>query len=210
MDVNDPTNPIILGSGPLVGYAMRALTYAGNYAVVISGWGGGGGGGYLNIYGEVPRYLKICQDSCNSGVLLATTSSSVPINLSKGSTMDLVACYNVANDCSDASGNVTTSATWSEGGNATISLDPSINPALLRADNVGTEGISASYLSQTASITFNVFCNDVARCNSQGEEVCIGGQVNVAGPDACGNVNFSCPGKKSCGMEIKNFREINP
>jgi hypothetical protein len=78
-------------------------------------------------------------------------------SLVQGSSQDLVACYNTAADCSDPSGDVTTttpSAVWIESNvplNA-ISLSLAAGKKRVTGNAAGTESFTAAYSGQTATM----------------------------------------------------------
>ncbi len=112
-------------------------TLTSTYTITCTGPGGSGSDSVTVNLGDS---LKICESSCSSGLL----RSGQNFSMASGSTRNLVACYNSANDCSNPSGNVTALSTWTEGGNPTISLSGT-NPKTVTASTGGTENITATY-----------------------------------------------------------------
>ncbi len=144
--------------------------------------------------------LKICQNSCSGGIEPPSSFS-----LNRYDTKNLVACYNDAASCTDATGDVTTSATWSEGGGNTVSLGGS-SLKTLTADNVGTESIQASYSGNTVTRSVTVTCTDSGACqrDSRSQSLCQKDTFNVT--DNCGQVQ-NCTGEKTCDY---NWKEVAP
>lgn len=145
--------------------------------------------------------LKICENSCSS-------SFEPPANflMTQGSTKSLVACYNSAVGCTDASGNVTSWAIWSENTSSNVVTLTSANPKLLTATQNGTEGISASYGGQTVNRVVTVTCVDGGACqrDSRSQSLCAADTFTTT--DSCG-ATVTCNGSKSCDY---NWKEVTP
>ena len=144
--------------------------------------------------------LKICQNSCSSNI---EPPSAFSMNV--GDTKNLVACFNDAASCTNATGDVTTSATWTEGGNSTVSLSGT-NPKTLTATNSGTESIQATYSGNTVTRSVTVTCTDSGACqrDSRSQSLCQKDTFNVT--DNCGQVQ-NCTGEKTCDY---NWKEVAP
>lgn len=149
--------------------------------------------------------LKVCQNSCSSGVQRGNTSSTQSFTLSRGGTQNLVACFNPSSGCSNSSGNVTGSTTWAEGGSNVVSLSGT-NPKTVSGDNTGSENISATYNSQTANMNVTVTCIPSVNCsNAPGKDnYCQSESFSV--DNGCG-VNITCNGTKTCDY---NWKEVAP
>lgn len=144
--------------------------------------------------------LKICEGSCSSSIEPPSSFTMV-----QGSTKNLVACFNDAVGCSDPSGDVTPSATWGEGGSNVVSLSGTA-PKVLTATEQGSEGISASYSSQTVNKTATVTCTDSGACarDPRSQDLCASDTFTTV--DACGTT-VNCNGSKSCDY---NWKEVAP
>ena len=149
--------------------------------------------------------LKVCQNSCSSGALRGSTSSTGSFTLPRGGSQNLVTCFNTSLDCSDATGDVTGSTTWSEGGGNAISLSGT-SPKLVTGDNRGTEGISADYSGQTANTSVTVTCIPTVSCNNApvAGNYCQNESFSV--DNGCGSI-ITCNGTKTCNY---NWKEVAP
>lgn len=150
--------------------------------------------------------LKVCENSCSSGRLRGDVNSTRSFTLAQGGSQNLVACWNASADCSNGSGNVTSSATWNENsGSNVVSLSGS-DPKAVTANSSGTEGISASYSGQTNNINVTVTCLPTIDCsNAPGRENhCANETYNV--DNGCG-VSIVCNGTKTCNY---NWKEVSP
>ena len=125
--------------------------------------------------------------------------------MTQGSTRNLVSCYNDATTCTDPTGNVTSSTTWTEGGGNPISLTNS-DPKTLNATERGTESFQASYNSSSTTKTVTVTCTDAGACSrdSRSQTLCANETFTIT--DACGDTT-TCNGAKSCDY---NWKEIAP
>jgi hypothetical protein len=168
----------------------------------------------------VTMTLKICQNSCSSNIEPPSSFS-----MSKNDTKNLVACYNSATDCTDSTGDVTTSATWTEGGGNPVTLSQifaeekeswfrklinKVSAASLvmrlRADNAGTESIQASYGGNTVARSVTVTCTDSGACQRDGRSQSLCAKDNFTVTNNCGVVE-SCAGEKTCDY---NWKEVTP
>jgi hypothetical protein len=145
--------------------------------------------------------LKICENSCSSSIEPPSSFTMV-----QGSTKNLVACYNDVVGCSDPSGNVTPSATWNENTGSNIVTLTNSDPKLLTATSQGSEGISASYNSQTVNRNITVTCTDAGACSRdpRSQSLCAADTFTVT--DSCGTTQ-TCNGVKSCDY---NWKEVAP
>lgn len=151
--------------------------------------------------------LKVCQNSCSSGIQRGNTSSTQSLSLAQGSSQNLVACWNTTTNCSNPTGNVTASATWGENaGSNVVSLSGS-DPKTVSANAPGSEGISASYSGQTANITVNVLCVPSVTCASSGQGANYCETQTYSVDNGCGTT-LTCNGTKNC--DGFNWREVAP
>lgn len=149
--------------------------------------------------------LKICQGNCGSGALRGSTTNTGSFLLARGGTQNLVTCFNSSAGCSDSTGDVTSSTSWSEGGSNVISLSGT-SPKVVTGDNSGTEGISASYSGQTANTNITVTCLPTVTCdNAPGaSNYCQNDSFSV--DNGCG-ATITCNGTKTCNY---NWKEVAP
>lgn len=149
--------------------------------------------------------LKVCQNSCSSGVQRGNVNTTQSFTLAQGGVQNLVACYNPAPNCTDSTGDVTTSTAWSETPSNTVSLSGT-NPKVVTGNQAGTEGISASYNSQTNNMSVTVTCVPTVSCdNAPGREnYCQDQPFEV--DNGCG-INITCNGTKTCDY---NWKEVAP
>lgn len=168
----------------------------------------------FTVFSSEPN-LKICEDSCNNGgsPKAVSTGSSAEIAMRKGDTKNLRACYNTETSCVDtlSTADITTNpvATWSESGGNSISLSSVPPDRILKAENVGSESISVSYLGKAAVLNVNVICLDDTRCDRDpaGDGICSGVKYNSTTNDNCGNTDFECTGRKNCTRQISDYIE---
>lgn len=149
--------------------------------------------------------LKVCQNSCSSGIQRGNISSTQSFTLAQGGTQNLVACFNPATGCTDASGNVTSSATWNETSANTVTLSGS-SPRVVTGNQAGTEAISASYSGQTNNMDVTVTCVPTISCdNAPGRENYCKDQPFDT-DNGCG-ITITCNGTKTCDY---NWKEVAP
>ncbi len=149
--------------------------------------------------------LKLCQSNCSSGILRGANGAAGSFTLAQGGTQTLVTCFNASSTCNDASGDVTESASWSEGGGNVISLS-GVSPKTVSGDNAGGESVSATYSGQTATSNVTVTCLPTVSCaNAPGQGNYCEGQTFTV-DNGCG-VSITCNGTKSCNY---NWREVAP
>jgi hypothetical protein len=161
---------------------------------------GPGGTTTKNISVTIQPTLKICQNSCSSNI-----EPPASFSMNRFDTRNLVACHNDAVSCTDATGDVTTSATWTEGGGNPVSLGGS-SPRTLSADNVGTESIQASYSGNTVTRSVTVTCTDSGACQRDSRSQSLCQKDNFTVVDNCG-VTENCTGEKTCDY---NWKEVTP
>ncbi len=148
----------------------------------------------------VTMTLKICQNSCSSAI-----EPPASFSMNRFDTKNLVACYNDADGCTSATGDITTSAIWTEGGGNPVSLGGS-SPRILSADNVGTESIQASYSGNTVTRSVTVTCTDGGACQRDGRSQSLCQKDSFTVTDNCGQVQ-NCTGEKTCDY---NWKEVAP
>jgi hypothetical protein len=143
--------------------------------------------------------LKICENSCSSGI-----EPPASFTMIQGTNKTLRACSNNATSCTDGTGDVTGSVTWSDGGTAPVT----IVGGFLTAVTSGIEGISAfdPASSQTVSKTVTVTCTDPGACSRDGRTINLCQSDAFTVVDNCG-VTQNCNGTKSCDF---NFKEVAP
>lgn len=154
---------------------------------------------------NLTNFLKVCQSSCSSGILRGNTSGSGSFTLARGGSQSLVTCFNPSAGCSEASGDVTGSTSWSEGGSNVVSLGGT-SPKVVTGDNSGTESVSASYSGQTASTNVTVTCLPTVSCSNAPNtgNYCQNQSFNV--DNGCG-ATITCNGTKTCDY---NWKEVAP
>lgn len=174
--------------------------YGWNGETVGTGANGAEGLGWIDFSKAslLPSNLKICINSCDSGMLIAKNSSRT---MAVGNSLNLKACFNASANCDTATGDITASAIWNENNIPDNAVSWSgANPKTLTANNLGTEGVSASYNSQTSGFAVTVvpLCVCDTGCEA---DFCSG----VDCRDNCGNL--VCPGTKNCDA---NWKEVTP
>ncbi len=172
------------------------------YTITCTGPGGiGSDSVVITVAGGPVNSLKICENSCSSGLQRSGSSFA----MATGSTRNLVACWNTASDCSDGSGNVSPSTAWGEGGGSAISLSGS-NPKVVTAGSSGSESVSATYSGNSASTTISVTCVPSVTCGTapEGLNHCPADTYTVG--DGCG-ATLTCNGRRACDF---NWKEVAP
>lgn len=180
-----------------------------DFDTFASGSGGNGGNGAVVIEPScgIPSTLKICKDSCNSAIPRGLGGSTTTFSLAQYTSEDLVACYNPAPDCSDASGDVTASTTWTETNTPSnaISLSTVLGKKRVTGDTASTENFTATYSGATATMTVAVSCNPTVFCSSQVADYCLGETFTI--PDNGCGAPSDCIGTNSCDY---NWIEVAP
>ncbi len=165
-----------------------------------------GGSASASVTVNLNKFLKICEDSCNS------LKDSTDVTMNQNQTKHLKACYNpillgAPNKCVNPAGNVTATTVWSK------TSDPN-NVAILSGGDLtsrsrnGVATISASYSAQSAGLTATVICVPTVTCNSLKaitDTYCPEETQNL-GKNDC-EVPISCSGTRKCNF---NFREGTP
>jgi hypothetical protein len=150
--------------------------------------------------------LKLCENSCSAGAgyLRGTSSSTGSLTIAPGNTRNLVACFNPASSCTDGSGNVTSTASWS-GANSSVALSGT-DPRTVTGTSAGSATISASYSGQTANTNVTVSCVPTVSCSNapNAGNYCENETFTI--DNGCG-VMISCNGTKSCNY---NWKEVAP
>ena len=146
--------------------------------------------------------LKMCQDSCDSGI---EPPSSFGLN--RGDIKNLVACYNDAASCTVNTGDLTgdPSCTWAVGGNNFISLSGSA-PKTLKGDNIGTESVQVSCNTDSVTKDVTVSCTDSGACARDGQYKNLCQKDTFTVTDNCGQTQ-TCHGEKTCDY---NWIEVAP
>lgn len=176
-------------------------------------------------YADITRTLKVCQGSCDSGIL---PISGTVIEMAQNNSRGLRACYNVSSLCDDATGDVTDPnpalpipTTWTETSdpNDIVSLNFNSPDQVLsssstnRGDGANGANIEVSHDGQTVSFGVEVFelCS-YYRCGlaseSEDEFSCLydnsdNRNFNVAN-SCCSNANPTSP------CEFENTSSLGP
>lgn len=165
-----------------------------------------GGSAFASVTVNLNKFLKICEDSCDS------LKDATSVTMSQNQTKHLKACYNpillgAQNKCVNPAGNVTATTVWSK------TSDPN-NVAILSGGDLtsrsrnGVATISATYSGQNAGFTATVICVPTVTCNSLKTitDTYCPDVTQSLGKDDC-EVPISCSGTRKCNS---NFRESTP
>ncbi len=193
---------------PLTGTTTFSATQSDTYIIQCTG---PGGTTISSIDVIIQNTLKICQNSCSSGALRGTPTNTGSFTMVQGGTQNLVACFNSASDCTDPSGDVTSSATWNENaGSNVVSLSGSA-PKTVTAGANGTENLSVTYSGQTANTQATVTCvptytQSSCATHPEAQNHCQNEGFTIS-DNGCG-VPVSCSGgTKTCDF---NWKEVAP
>lgn len=197
-------------------YAVMCTPENGAYCVIPTSLDSNGFGAFgcsVTTPAPVPvttSTLKICQNSCDSAFLRGQGGATTRFDLVKGTSQDLVVCYNTADDCSLLSGDVTTDpgTVWNEDTTSnTISLTSGFisNRKRVTGNTPGTENFTAKYSGATATMAVFVTCTPTVTCSSQEATHCTGTTFSI--PDNGCGTSLSCHGKRYCDY---NWKEVAP
>lgn len=153
--------------------------------------------------------LKICENSCDSG--LDRTKPPLPSSFAVdgGSTHILKACYNSAVSCTDASGDVTSAALWNDTNAPGNTISFPSKGTLLAASTTGTENFNVTYSSITQPSTANVTCVPLtcSSAKSVTDTYCQDTTKNTGVSNGCSGT-LTCPGTRTyCDT---NYHEVAP
>jgi hypothetical protein len=156
---------------------------------------------------DANKFLKICQDSCNSGNRLAYK------NIDVGTTVKLKVCYNgEESNCYDSTGtaDVTGSTSWTiVDPNNAIEID-SVNPDYIVRGKTAEKSaaLTAQYSGKSANVTILVncaitpgYCDDPVQANLR-KKTCRGASFK----DNCGG--YSCECKQADCKDCTGWKEL--
>ncbi len=153
-----------------------------------------------------PPTLKICETSCN-GTLDRTGQT---FTVAQNTTRSLTACYNTALACTDASGDVTAAATWTDTNAPQNIISFPVKGSLQAGTPAGTmsENFSVSYLSETKNATAQVTCVPLTCISAKSvtDTYCPEESQDTGVSNGCGST-LNCPGTRFCDT---NYREVEP
>jgi hypothetical protein len=183
------------GAKSLAGGTDNILATVSSDIYTLSSTNGDGTTRTDSIGVNLANTLKICENSCSSGIEPPASFTMV-----QGTTKTLRACINDAVSCTDSSGDITGSVTWSDGGTAPVT----IATGLVTAVTSGTEGIRAfdPATSQTVDRVITVTCTDPGACSRDARTVNLCQSDTFTVVDSCG-VTQDCNGTKSCDFNVK-------
>jgi len=166
------------------------------------------------------KTLKICEDSCDSGIKIADTSSVSSLTiLETDPVKKLVACYNSDNDsnnsCNASTTDDTSTTVWTDNNNpndavSLIGANPASSISLSPNDavDINKERVSATYNGETAA--FDVTVTAVCSCkNCDISDKCVSKTftgTNCPCSDSCA-ADSECASPSSSGP---NWREVAP
>jgi hypothetical protein len=142
------------------------------------------------------KTFKICQNACNQGDV------PNPLGMVQGSTRQLTGCFNDATSCTDASGDVTGTTTWTDTGGPEVS----ISNGLITANQEGSENVTGTYSSSTQTRRVDVSCLAQSCSTSEALKYCT--NETFSWPTGCAvTPTQTCSGSKSCDF---NWKEVAP
>ena len=151
--------------------------------------------------------LKICRDSCNSGIPRGSQSVAGSNTMNTGTFENLVACWNPDMACGTPGASV--SAIWTDGGNATVALSGLDTLKTVTANTAGSESVMATYAGQTATLNVSAVCVPLV-CGVTTKAVtdtyCPDETQDTRVSDGC-SATLTCPGTRYCDT---NFKEVQP
>ena len=182
------------------------VTGTGPYAWTCLGSGGGTDDLSCTAPYVAPPTLKICETSCNGG--LDRTGQTFTMN--QNATKYFTACYNTALACTDASGDVTASAAWTDANAPQNIIAFPAKGELQAGTPTGTmsENFSVSYISEIKSATAQVTCVPLTCLSAKSvtDTYCPEESQNTGVLNGCGST-LTCPGTRFCDT---NYREVTP
>ncbi|MBP5993498.1 MAG: hypothetical protein KA731_01180 [Candidatus Moranbacteria bacterium] len=198
---------VSLDSGTTGSGVPYGVTVAGN---IISGYAWSDELGWID-FGRARiqpgNSLKICRDSCNSGILRGSQSAAGSNTMGTGAVESLVACWNSDVACGMAGASVP--ATWAESGSAAVGLSGPDTLKTVTANAVGSESVTATYVGQTATLNVSVICVPLV-CGAVTKAVtdtyCPDATQDTGVSDNCGGT-LTCPGTRYCDT---NYKEVQP
>lgn len=183
------TPTIVLGTGP---YTWSCL--------------GIGGGTDMSCSAPyvAPPTLKICENSCDS----ALDRTGQTFTMSQSQTKSLKACYNNAVSCTDATGDVTSTALWTDSNAPQNVLSFPSGGTLQSGTTSGSEGFQVVYSGVTKTATVQVSCVPLtcASARSITDTYCAEETRNTGVANGCGST-LTCPGTRYCDT---SYREVSP
>lgn len=202
-----PASGIATSTSPTIGLCTSGT------ATAVSGsgpftWGCLGSQGGTNDLScsapyVAPPTLKICENACDS--TLDRTGQTFAMNQS--STKTLKACFNTAVSCTDPTGDMTTTATWTEA-NIPQNVITLSNGTLTSALATGQENFQVSYGGSTKTATVQVACVPLTclAAKAQTDAYCSDTIQDTGVSNGCGST-LVCPGTRFCDT---NYREVAP
>ena len=162
----------------------------------------------VNVTSPPPvNILKLCVGSCTGPFRGSSNgpNGSELLSYPPSSSTFLVACYNPAAQCTDATGNVTNTASWSATGDVSVASSGSPR-AVSTNSSPGSGQVTASYSGLSARNDIAVACIPTNFCagNPRGVLTCIGKKFTI--DDGCGNT-LECDGSRTCEFD---WREVAP
>lgn len=198
---------VSLDSGTTGSVVPYGVTIAG---MNLSGYAWSDELGWIDFSGahiQPGNSLKICRDSCNSGILRGSQSAAGSNTMATGASENLVACWNSDTACGTVGASV--SASWADQGNPTVALSGPDTLKTVTASAVGSEAVTATFAGQTATLNISAICVPLV-CGVATKAVtdtyCPDETRDTGIADGC-SATLTCPGTRYCDT---SYKEVQP
>ncbi|MDQ5976362.1 MAG: hypothetical protein QG664_275 [Patescibacteria group bacterium] len=177
-------------------------TASGNYILTCTNTAEGKSGS--NTVGiTLNNKLKICENSCNSG--LDRTGQTFAVN--QGEDRHLKACFNPHPDCTNAAGNTTNLAVWNDTNSPNNAFSFPAKGELRPLPFNATEDFDVSYGGVTKSASAQVFCVpnscSIPAAKAVTDTYCPETVQDTNVPTGCDGNTLNCPGTRHCDYNVK-------
>jgi len=147
--------------------------------------------------------LKICENSCNSG--LDRTGQTFAVN--QGADRHLKACFNPHPDCTNAAGDTTNLAVWNDTNSPNNAFSFPAKGELRPLPFNATEDFDVSYGGVTKSASAQVFCVpnscSIPAAKAVTDTYCPEMVQDTNVPTGCDGNTLNCPGTRHCDYNVK-------
>jgi hypothetical protein len=151
--------------------------------------------------------LKICENSCNSG--LDRTGQTFSVN--QGPDRHLRACFNPYPNCTNPLGNVTNLAFWNDTNTPSNAFSFPTKGELHPLPFNATENFNVSYGGVTKSAVVQVVCVpnscSIPAAKAVTDTYCPETVQDTHVPTGCDGLTLTCPGTRHCDYNVK---EVEP
>ncbi len=177
-------------------------TASGNYTLTCTNTAEGKSG-TRTVGITLNNKLKICENSCNSG--LDRTGQTFAVN--QGADRHLKACFNPHPDCTNAAGNTTNLAVWNDTNSPNNAFSFPAKGELRPLPFNATEDFDVSYGGVTKSASAQVFCVpnscSIPAAKAVTDTYCPETVQDTNVPTGCDGNTLICPGTRHCDYNVK-------